>query len=254
MLSIVVFLPLAAAVTLLAVPAVSDALAGRLWVAVTAVEVVLAGVLWWRYTAPGTGALAFGGDGARALFEEQVAWIPGVNSSYHIGVDGLSLPLVAMTSVVFLACAVYSLRDTDRPRTQAALFLFLQTVSLGLFVAADLILFTVDAREHMTGNDDKISTWLRRSRKPVILVANKSFQDDPSALSRIYIRANPGAVYREPLDMAGYLDNPIVSDPLRKLDCCLVNDGGVARADQRSDERDRRRPGAAGWWSRRAGP
>lgn len=132
MLSIVVFLPLAAAVTLLAVPAVSDALAGRLWVAVTAVEVVLAGVLWWRYTAPGPGALAF---------EEQVAWIPGVNSSYHIGVDGLSLPLVAMTSVVFLACAVYSLRDTDRPRTQAALFLFLQTVSLGLFVAADLILF-----------------------------------------------------------------------------------------------------------------
>jgi len=40
--------------------------------------------------------------------------------------------------------------------------------------AADLILFTVDAREQMTGNDEKISTWLRRSRKPVILVANKA--------------------------------------------------------------------------------
>jgi NADH-quinone oxidoreductase subunit M len=88
--------------------------------------------VWLRYEAPPDGALAF---------EEQAAWIPGVNSSYHLGVDGLSLPLVAMTAVIFLACAVYAVRERDRPRPQAALFLFLQCVSLGLFVAADLILF-----------------------------------------------------------------------------------------------------------------
>ncbi|AFM18123.1 NADH dehydrogenase subunit M [Mycolicibacterium chubuense NBB4] len=134
MLSIIVFLPLAAAVALLAFSALADAVARWVWVAVAAVEVVLVAVLWSQYDTPGPHALAF---------EEQVAWIPGVNSSYHIGVDGLSLPLVAMTVVIFLACAVYSLRDTDRPRTQAALFLFLQTVSLGLFVSADLILFFV---------------------------------------------------------------------------------------------------------------
>ncbi|WP_341855492.1 hypothetical protein [Brachybacterium sp. GPGPB12] len=58
-----------------------------------------------------------------------------MNSSYHVGVDGLSLPLVAMTTIVFLACAVYALRQPDRPRIQAALFLFLQGVSLGVFVA-----------------------------------------------------------------------------------------------------------------------
>src|SRR5690625_6791017 len=75
--------------------------------------------------------------------EEQVPWIPGVNSSYHSGVDGLSLPLLAMTAVVFLACAVYALRDAERPRAQVALFLFLQGVSLGVFVSADLILFFV---------------------------------------------------------------------------------------------------------------
>lgn len=54
-----------------------------------------------------------------------------MNSSYHIGVDGLSLPLVAMSAVIFLACAVYELHAAQRPRLQAALFLFLQTVSLG---------------------------------------------------------------------------------------------------------------------------
>src|SRR5699024_9435315 len=92
------------------------------------------GVLWAGYEDPGPNALAF---------EEQVPWIPGVNSSYHIGVDGLSLPLLAMTAVVFLACAVYALRDAERPRAQVALFLFLQGVSLGVFVSADLILFFV---------------------------------------------------------------------------------------------------------------
>ena len=84
-----------------------------------------------------------GRTGVALAFDEQVPWIPGVNSSYHVGVDGLSLPLVIMTAVLFLACAVYSLRGSERSRAQAALFLFLQCVSIGLFVAADLILFFV---------------------------------------------------------------------------------------------------------------
>ncbi len=132
LLSLVVFLPLAAAAVLAVTPRVGDAAARWSWLAVTAVELLLVVVLWLRYESPGVGELAF---------EQQAEWIPGVNSSYHVGVDGLSLPLVAMTAVVFLACAVYSLRSEDRPRAQAALFLFLQSVSMGLFVAADLILF-----------------------------------------------------------------------------------------------------------------
>lgn len=59
--------------------------------------------------------------------------------------DGFSLPLVAMTAVIFLTCTVYELHEGHRHRGQAALFLFLQSVSIGLFVAADLILFFVIA-------------------------------------------------------------------------------------------------------------
>nr|WP_269813480.1 NADH-quinone oxidoreductase subunit M [Ornithinimicrobium sediminis] len=128
----IVFLPLAAALALVAVPRLGDAVSRWVWVVVAAVDLALVAAVWLRYEDPGTGRLAF---------EERAPWIPGVNSSYHIGVDGLSLPLVAMTAVIFLACAVFALRETDRPRPQAALFLFLQSVSLGLFVAADLILF-----------------------------------------------------------------------------------------------------------------
>src|SRR5699024_9823342 len=53
------------------------------------------------------------------------------------------LPLLAMTALVFLACAIYAVRDEARARTQTALMLFLQGVSLGVFVAADLIVFFV---------------------------------------------------------------------------------------------------------------
>ncbi len=131
MLSLTVFLPLAAA-GLLLLPGAAPAVARWGWVAASALEVVLVGVLWARYDTPPPGTLAF---------DEQVPWIPGVHASYHVGLDGLSLPLVAMTAVVFLACAVYSVRDPDRPRSRAALFLALETVSLGVFAAADLILF-----------------------------------------------------------------------------------------------------------------
>ena len=134
MLSLIVFLPLAAAAVLAAVPAIGPAAARWAWIAVSVLEVLLVAVVWAGYKDPGPNGLAF---------EEQVPWIPGVGSSYHVGIDGLSLPLVAMTVVVFLACAVYCLRDSDRPRVQAAQFLFLQSMSLGVFVSADLILFFV---------------------------------------------------------------------------------------------------------------
>ncbi|WP_299168255.1 NuoM family protein [uncultured Arthrobacter sp.] len=132
MLSLVVFLPLFAAVVLAAFPKIPDRTARWAWVLITAIDAALVGVMWLGYRTPAAGQLGY---------EEQVKWIPNVGSSYHVGVDGLSLPLLALTVVVFLACAVYALKEDQRPRIQAALFLFLQTSCLGLFAAQDLILF-----------------------------------------------------------------------------------------------------------------
>ncbi len=134
MLSLVVFLPLAAALALGLARGLPAAAARWAWLGVSAVEVALVVVAWLGYRTPPAGSLAY---------EQQVPWIPGVNSSYHVGVDGLSMPLVALTAVVFLACAVYALRDDERPRSRAALFLFLETTCLGLFTAADLLVFFV---------------------------------------------------------------------------------------------------------------
>ncbi len=139
LLTVVIFLPLLAAAVLVASPGMSGRSATGLWIAASAADLVLVGWMWWRFE-PGTGASGVL-DGP--AFEADLQWIPTVDAGYHVGVDGLSLPLLALTGVLFLACAVYSLREPDRPRTYAALFLFLQTACVGTFASLDLILFFV---------------------------------------------------------------------------------------------------------------
>jgi len=149
-LSLIVFLPLAAAAVLAAARRLPDAAARWSWVAVTVAEVVLVAVAVVRYDTPA---------GAGLAFEQQVPWIPSVRSSYHVGIDGLSLPLVALTAVVFCACAVHAVREERRPRAQAALFLFLQSVCLGVFAAQDLILFFVFFDLSIVGMYFAIAGW-----------------------------------------------------------------------------------------------
>ncbi|NRQ39951.1 NADH-quinone oxidoreductase subunit M [Nonomuraea sp. NN258] len=146
MLSIVVFLPLAAA-ALLALPRVGARAAVGVWIAATAVDLALAVALWIGY------------PGAGIAYETRLKWMPSVGAGYHVGVDGLSLPLIVMTAVLFLLCAVHSVRETHRPRAYAALFLFLQTVSIGLFAALDLILFFVFFDLSIVGMYFVIAGW-----------------------------------------------------------------------------------------------
>ncbi|WNV73756.1 NuoM family protein [Geodermatophilus sp. DSM 44513] len=150
MLSLIVFLPLAAAAVLAASTGVPDRVARWAWLAVTVAELGLVGAAVAAYETPPAGGLAF---------EERARWIPSVGSSYHVGVDGLSLPLLALTAVVFCACAVYALREQRRPRVQAALFCFLQSVCLGVFVAQDLILFFLFFDLSIVGMYAVIAGW-----------------------------------------------------------------------------------------------
>lgn len=141
LLSLVIMLPVIAAAALLAMTGLPARVVSWLWVAVAAIDLALIVGMWAGFASSNrTGPSGVVGGFA---YEEKVRWIPTVDVSYHVGVDGLSLPLLAMTGVLFLAAAVWSLREKNRPRNYAALFLFLQTASLGTFAALDLILFFV---------------------------------------------------------------------------------------------------------------
>ena len=78
-----------------------------------------------------------------AQFEERLSWIPQLNIFYHLGIDGLSMPMVLLTALLgFLAC-IASASITERRKEYYALYLLLEVGMLGTFVALDLFLFYV---------------------------------------------------------------------------------------------------------------
>ncbi len=147
--TLIAFLPLAVAVVLWPLPRrVPPRALIWAWIGTTLVELGLVVAMWLRF------------DPHRGVqFEQRARWIPGAGVSYHVGVDGLSLPLLALTCVLFAAVAVYSLTETRRVRGYVLLFLFLQTVCLGLFVALDLILFFLFFDLSIVGMYFVIASW-----------------------------------------------------------------------------------------------
>src|SRR5207244_4275524 len=79
------------------------------------------------------GALAMVPQGTGPGFSqvEEIAWIPSLGSAYRVGVDGISLPLFLLTTVLFLVSLVFSTRVTDRTPAYVAFFLMLETTCLG---------------------------------------------------------------------------------------------------------------------------
>jgi NADH-quinone oxidoreductase subunit M len=74
---------------------------------------------------------------------EKVSWIPTFNIFYHIGVDGLSMPLVLLTSFLCLISIIASYGIDFRTKEYFFWFLLLETGMLGLFVSVDFFLFYV---------------------------------------------------------------------------------------------------------------
>jgi len=69
------------------------------------------------------------------------AWIPTWNINYQLGVDGISLPLILLTTFVFVLAALASWNIREKVRGYFMLFLILETGVIGVFVALDFFLF-----------------------------------------------------------------------------------------------------------------
>jgi NADH-quinone oxidoreductase subunit M len=70
-------------------------------------------------------------------------WIPAFNIKYRVGIDGLSLPLVLLSTFICALAAITSWNIQKMTRGYFALFLFLETGILGTFLALDFFLFYV---------------------------------------------------------------------------------------------------------------
>ncbi|MEW5940477.1 MAG: NADH-quinone oxidoreductase subunit M, partial [Chloroflexota bacterium] len=87
--------------------------------------------------------LNFNADGAGYQFDEQYAWYAAIGSSLHLGVDGLSLTMVLLTTFLTPLALLASFSIADRVKSYMILFLFLETGMLGVFMTIDLLIFFV---------------------------------------------------------------------------------------------------------------
>jgi NADH-quinone oxidoreductase subunit M len=77
-------------------------------------------------------------------FEEAREWVPGLNISYHVGVDGISLFLVLLTTLLSALAVLASWTAiSEQVKEYMILMLFMETAMLGVFVSLDLFLFYV---------------------------------------------------------------------------------------------------------------
>lgn len=76
-------------------------------------------------------------------FEEFYTWIPAINANYHLGVDGLSMPLMVLTAFLGLMVVLISWKEELRAREYFAWLLLLEASILGVFCSLDLLLFFI---------------------------------------------------------------------------------------------------------------
>ena len=130
-LHVLLVLPLVGAVPILLGPV---AAAKRTALVVTLLEFLLSAGLWWAVdTTPGTLQL-----------NSSVPWIPAWGIHYAVGIDGISLTMVLLTTLLMPLSVLGSWKYiTERERGYYALLVILTTGMLGVFLATDLFLFYV---------------------------------------------------------------------------------------------------------------
>ncbi|MGH2413680.1 MAG: proton-conducting transporter membrane subunit, partial [Microcystaceae cyanobacterium] len=74
-------------------------------------------------------------------FSEYLPWIRWLGLNYHLGIDGLSFPLIGLNSLLTLVAAFITDKSIHRPRFYYSLLLLLSAGVAGAFLAQDLLLF-----------------------------------------------------------------------------------------------------------------
>src|SRR5688572_2345442 len=136
-LTAAIFLPVVGMAIVLLIPKAQEQLIKSVAL-VTTLATLAAGVgLLVRFDYDTTGGLQF---------EANKSWIDVIQSRYHIGIDGIALPLLLLSMVITAGCVIYSWNhfpEPHNPKGFLALTLLLETGMNGTFAAQDLILFFI---------------------------------------------------------------------------------------------------------------
>lgn len=103
-------------------------------------------------------------------FEVNTSWISAINARFHMGVDGISLPLLVLSNFVVVLAIIYSWEHWEEPRNPRAflmLTLLLLTGMNGTFVALDLVLFFIFFEVVLLPMYFMIGIWGDRSQRKI---------------------------------------------------------------------------------------
>jgi len=131
-LSILIFLPLAGALVQMLLPTGNVA---RLWtLAITVITAAISLPLYFNFD-PNTALYQFG---------EHHVWVPSLNISYTLGIDGISLLLVLLTTLLMPLCVLGSWKYIEkRVKEFMICLLLMESTMLGVFMALDFVLFYI---------------------------------------------------------------------------------------------------------------
>jgi NADH-quinone oxidoreductase subunit M len=130
LLSILVFTPVVGALVIFALPKEKHAAIKLVSFVSASIALALSLYLFFAYDQTVGGI----------QFQEKAPWIPSLGISYHLGVDGISLPLLLLTGVIIFCGVLISWAKSDRIKEFFALLLILVTGVFGVFVSLDLFL------------------------------------------------------------------------------------------------------------------
>ncbi|RME46562.1 MAG: NADH-quinone oxidoreductase subunit M [Chloroflexi bacterium] len=132
LLSLIIFIPLAGAIVIALLPRESRDLIRYLALFVAAADFILSGALFFEFQPQ-----------AGLQFIEHAAWIPQLGINYFLAVDGISVLLIPLSTLLTLVSVLFSWNVTDRQKEFMAFMLVMETGMLGVFAALDLFLFYV---------------------------------------------------------------------------------------------------------------
>jgi NADH-quinone oxidoreductase subunit M len=133
LLSTILFFPMLSAVVMMFLPKDENKLFRWFAFGASLIPFALTLVAWFQFKSSQTGF----------QFEETYVWYQAIGSSLHLGVDGLSLTMVLLTTLLTPLAILASFSVSDRVKPYMMLFLFLETGMLGVFMALDLLIFFV---------------------------------------------------------------------------------------------------------------
>ena len=133
LLSIILFSPVIGALLLLLVPGERKQTIRWLAFVISLISLGFSLWLWFGYDATVPGY----------QFVENAVWYEAIGSSFHLGVDGISVPMVLLTTFLTPLSLLISFSIEENVRSYMMLFLLLETGMLGVFLSLDLLLFFV---------------------------------------------------------------------------------------------------------------